>query len=128
MLCPACAIPLVTAELDGVELDYCSTDGGVWLDEGEIEALLKSTVAVLKGAAGRPGKRRCPRCRDRLHVLRPAAGLELDLCPRGDGVWFDAGEVAGLADALAGSARQELGDVFKTLRGLVRYSNAEVSR
>ncbi|MBI3179604.1 MAG: zf-TFIIB domain-containing protein [Deltaproteobacteria bacterium] len=128
MQCPACGMPLITAEIDGVELDYCVADGGVWLDEGEIEALFKSTVAVLKDAQGRPGRRRCPRCRSRLHVFSPAPSLELDLCAAGDGVWFDAGELKRLADALASGSRPELAAVFKTLSGLVRPGDAEVPR
>ncbi len=102
MRCPACRLPLLTAEVQGIELDYCGEDLGVWFDEGEIEALLQSTLPVLaprKDAA--KGKRRCPRCNRRMRLLSPVPGLELDVCPHGDGVWFDRGEVRRLADGLA---------------------------
>jgi len=35
-------------------------------------------------------------------VVHPVPALELDVCPVGDGIWFDAGEVGALAEALRG--------------------------
>lgn len=79
------------------------------------------------GEAG--GKRRCPRCRGRLELVvvgSPARPIEIDRCPRGDGLWFDSRELAAVVTALAppeqvpGVARffseifrQELGSLTK---------------
>ncbi len=103
MNCPKCKQTLVTCEIQGIELDYCAQDHGYWFDEGEIEALLHSQEPVLhvtKG--GEKGNRRCPRCRARMNLHRPFDGLELDLCPYGDGIWFDEAEFGALTTKLKG--------------------------
>ena len=87
---------MLTVEIDGVELDYCGADRGVWFDEGEIEALFQSRTPILPPAGTRKGKRCCPRCASKLHLVQPFPGLEIDVCAHGDGVWFDAGEVGRL--------------------------------
>src|SRR5512134_1693227 len=98
MRCPSCRLPLLTAELLGIELDYCAEELGVWFDEGEIEALLGASAPVLRSTReGKTGKRRCPRCDAKMRLVYPVPDLELDLCPNGDGLWFDAGEVVALA-------------------------------
>ena len=92
---------MLTIEVEGIELDYCGEDLGVWFDEGEIEALFLSTTPVLRPEKSAPrGKRPCPRCDAKMLLVRPMPDLELDVCPRGDGVWFDAGEVKRLAEGL----------------------------
>jgi len=41
MYCPTCTTtPLVLAERQGVEIDYCPHCRGVWLDRGELDKLL----------------------------------------------------------------------------------------
>jgi uncharacterized protein len=40
MKCPNCSEVLVMAERRGVEIDYCPTCRGVWLDRGELDRLL----------------------------------------------------------------------------------------
>ncbi|MBI5510959.1 MAG: zf-TFIIB domain-containing protein [Deltaproteobacteria bacterium] len=100
MRCPGCRLPLLCAEVEGIELDYCAADLGVWFDEGEIEALLQTSMPTVPATKAATGRRRCPRCDRRLLVEEVAPGLELDLCPAGDGIWFDAGEVTRLAAAI----------------------------
>lgn len=101
MRCPACRLPLLTLEIKEIELDYCADDMGVWFDEGEIETLLDSTTPVLTvDPKDARGKRRCPRCDARMLLHFPVPQLELDMCPNGDGIWFDAGEVEQLATAM----------------------------
>lgn len=121
MHCPACRLPLVTAEVRGVELDYCAVDLGIWFDAGEIEALLHATRPVLaEHRSGERGQRRCPRCDQHMHVVSPAPNLHLDVCAHGDGVWFDKGEVGQLADALkAQGGDAQLADVFARLQLLL---------
>jgi len=41
MKCPACACELRMSERKGVEIDYCPTCRGVWLDRGELDKLLE---------------------------------------------------------------------------------------
>ncbi len=52
-ICPHCTRKLATRSLaGGVEVDVCSHDHGIWLDKGELEAIIQSAaktkdVAVL---------------------------------------------------------------------------------
>ncbi|MDP3313965.1 zf-TFIIB domain-containing protein [Lutibacter sp.] len=50
MKCPNCAnIDLVMAERQGIEIDYCPTCRGVWLDRGELDKIIeKATVTENK--------------------------------------------------------------------------------
>ena len=46
MKCPTCAESiLVMTERQGVEIDYCPTCRGVWLDRGELDKLLAVSAA-----------------------------------------------------------------------------------
>jgi uncharacterized protein len=48
MKCPVCKDPqLVISERQGIEIDYCPSCRGVWLDRGELDKLIeKATAAV----------------------------------------------------------------------------------
>lgn len=41
MKCPKCGYDLGSEELHGVQIDRCPHCHGIWLDNGELEALLK---------------------------------------------------------------------------------------
>ena len=41
MKCPKCGATLVTVDLHGVQVDRCPECGGLWLDAGEIDVLMK---------------------------------------------------------------------------------------
>lgn len=46
MHCPnACPTPLVMSERQGVEIDYCPTCRGVWLDRGELDKIIERSGA-----------------------------------------------------------------------------------
>lgn len=40
MRCPVDDIPMLLSERHGVEIDYCPTCRGVWLDRGELDKIL----------------------------------------------------------------------------------------
>lgn len=44
MLCPLCKIELRMMDRQGVEVDYCPTCRGIWLDRGELDKLLERAV------------------------------------------------------------------------------------
>jgi Zn-finger nucleic acid-binding protein len=117
MLCPACKEEMLVIEFEKVELDFCSSCKGVWLDSGEL-ALIGKRAGVLQKdlfealESGAPdkksgaGRRRCPVCRRRLEEVSTtgSAAITLDRCPARHGIWFDRGEleavvVAGGADS-----------------------------
>ncbi len=41
MRCPHCHIMLVSAERRGIEIDFCPCCWGVWLDRGELNAIIE---------------------------------------------------------------------------------------
>ncbi len=48
MNCPRCQnVALVMSERQGIEIDYCPTCRGVWLDRGELDKILERSVAHL---------------------------------------------------------------------------------
>jgi Zn-finger nucleic acid-binding protein len=56
MKCPTCPdSTLVMTERQGIEIDYCPTCRGVWLDRGELDKLIERSVAqTAKPAAPAP--------------------------------------------------------------------------
>jgi len=51
MYCPVCeTVELKMAERQGIEIDYCPTCRGVWLDRGELDK-------IIERSAGGEGKR-----------------------------------------------------------------------
>jgi Zn-finger nucleic acid-binding protein len=55
MKCPTCNdTPLVMAERQGVEIDYCPSCRGIWLDRGELDRLLDRAAATAPAPAAPP--------------------------------------------------------------------------
>ena len=53
MNCPACGnVNLVMSERQGIEIDYCPTCRGVWLDRGELDKIIERSVP--EAAPSRP--------------------------------------------------------------------------
>ena len=44
MLCPTDQTPLVMSERQGIEIDYCPTCRGVWLDRGELDKIIERSA------------------------------------------------------------------------------------
>lgn len=45
MKCPKCGMDLSAIEMHGVKVDHCSSCGGVWFDNGEVEQMLNHEAA-----------------------------------------------------------------------------------
>jgi len=114
MICPACKSQTIVIERNRIELDYCTRCGGVWFDSGELELLLASLsmdacskfindIMTDDRTKSDEKVRRCPQCAQKMK--KSAFGDEskvlIDVCRRGDGVWFDAGELSDLLKQLA---------------------------
>ena len=103
MDCPVCKNPMIVLELQQVEVDSCTDCGGIWLDAGELELLLgdsqhaKQLLDSFKidpTCTEKP--RKCPICRKKMKKIIVALStppLLIDRCSRGDGLWFDKGEL-----------------------------------
>ncbi|HEU4813153.1 MAG TPA: zf-TFIIB domain-containing protein [Xanthomonadaceae bacterium] len=58
MQCPACKTEiLVMTERQGIEIDYCPSCRGVWLDRGELDKLIERSAAQLEAP---PAQRPAP--------------------------------------------------------------------
>lgn len=47
LLCPACRVALVMTERQNIEIDYCPTCRGVWLDRGELDKIIERSMGEL---------------------------------------------------------------------------------
>lgn len=107
MRCPACPkTDMFALEFEQIELDYCPTCRGVWLDSGELEligekagALQGEFLAALEAPESAEkavlSDRRCPTCRTKLAELAVPGEppITLDRCRSAHGLWFDPGEL-----------------------------------
>ena len=118
MPCPSCRVPTVVLELRGVEVDYCLSCRGLWLDTGELDVLLGAELGTPPTQwleTGKLGKRLCPHCSRSLRLAHfPGTTVELDVCANGHGVWIDPGEL----ESLLGSGAH--GIEIETLSGYTR--------
>lgn len=46
MYCPVCQVPLKMTERYGIEVDYCPSCRGVWLDRGELDKIIERASHV----------------------------------------------------------------------------------
>ena len=46
MTCPVDGATLVMSERQGIEIDYCPTCRGVWLDRGELDKIIERSAQV----------------------------------------------------------------------------------
>jgi hypothetical protein len=106
---------MIVVEHNRIELDYCTNCRGVWFDSGELELLLESmnlegadlfleNILDSMEAKASEKKRRCPICGRKMNktTIGQDPGVLIDVCPQGDGLWFDGGEVGDLIRQVAG--------------------------
>lgn len=111
MECSACGGAMTELALDEVMIDRCDRCGGVWLDAGEAEALVKKApsprealekkklelLRQWKVAAIDPKEveRTCPRCHKNMVRVnyKDVPGLQVEKCPADCGMYLDKGEL-----------------------------------
>lgn len=134
MKCPACKSLMIVVEHEKIELDWCPRCSGVWFDRGELELLcdamqVEENAFALDDIFSRPEpktaekRRHCPICGKKMRkvTLGHAPEVLVDACGRGDGLWFDKGEVVRLISQAAPAAGTDshgrivtfLGEVFQ---------------
>jgi uncharacterized protein len=96
---------MIVLEYEDIEVDYCTSCQGIWLDAGELE-LLFGDREITEGflSAGKPAPkkgetlRRCPICHSKMEksVTGGPDPVTYDHCPHNDGLWFDDGELASI--------------------------------
>lgn len=99
---------MITLELEDVEIDYCTNCEGIWLDAGELELLLdepdkaKNLLSSFRvDSVSTERTKKCPICNKKMQKVvvgssRPA--LLIDKCRKGDGLWFQKGELQDIFD------------------------------
>ena len=113
MRCPVCNKDMIVVEYQDIELDNCLECRGVWFDSGELGLMLKISDAgdiseFIEGmkkspdAKTREKQRKCPICGKKMSKKNAGddSGILIDVCPDGDGLWFDGGEVVQFAEQL----------------------------
>ena len=120
MHCPVCKTAMIILEYDQVELDYCPSCAGCWLDQGELELLLNIPGQILDLSTinvDKKSKKRCPRCHKKLYREDfPHTDIEVDICPRDGGIWLDRGELLAIAQTRQDSpGLQQLKEFFNVL-------------
>ena len=102
MNCPVCKKPMIILELNQVEIDFCDTCEGIWLDAGEIELLLNDSPgkdnvfsSLTSIANVKEKKIRCPLCNKKMDKVKIDAGdlVIIDKCKLNEGYWFDKNEL-----------------------------------
>lgn len=127
MECPVCRESMVVIEYKSIELDYCAGCMGVWFDGGEIELLLETagipvppdTIIFTEARSkSREIHRPCPICRKPMDkVSPPDSAVILDQCPEGDGIWFDAGEIAQAVKDVTGNNSNRVLNILQDFLG-----------
>ncbi|MBN2460035.1 MAG: zf-TFIIB domain-containing protein [Candidatus Cloacimonetes bacterium] len=99
MNCPRCGKSMITLEIKEVEIDYCLSCHGIWLDNGELELLLRDAKRKEKLLqsfllTSVPGEKplKCPVCHKKMLQVMVKKVL-LDKCRHGHGLWFDNDEL-----------------------------------
>ena len=122
MDCPVCKEPMIVLELEEVEIDYCTSCEGIWLDAGELERLLGdsrekedflSSLTEDRGISEKP--RRCPVCRKRMKKVQVGkqTRVRIDRCRKDHGIWLDGGELEAILKMSNFGAHHRVLDVLK---------------
>lgn len=106
MRCPKCRADMELLNVEGVQVDRCSSCQGLWFDNGELEQLRDRRVgAELDIGDAKTGKANdtvknyhCPRCGgDMLRRVDPQQRhIGYEQCGDCEGTYFDAGEFSDL--------------------------------
>jgi uncharacterized protein len=131
--CPVCVkTDMAVLELHEIEIDYCFSCAGIWLDEGELELLLEgsekkeeitASFRELKDCECSEARRPCPICGRNMMKVELDAGdkkVLIDKCPDNHGLWFDHGE---LFDVINSSIFDENNPVLLFLRDIFMTRN-----
>jgi len=122
---------MIAMELSEVEIDYCTRCNGIWLDAGELELLLgnggqsRAMISSFnKDTSSSEKPKQCPICDKKMEKVVVGEGqpkLMIDRCARGDGLWFDRGELNGVIERAkldeGNKIKQLLGDMFGGKQG-----------
>lgn len=131
LVCPACRVDMTPTPYMGIALDVCPQCAGIWFDDGELSALVKSSpdtmetledryVPELEIISNSGNFKHCPRCDAKLETHRYAYDqpAKVDSCPSCHGVFVEDTELAAIHRAVSDKYRYNLTGVMKARRDL----------
>ena len=124
-VCPVCDTEMAVLELHGVEIDYCFSCGGIWLDSGELEELIgdekksDEIIHLFKDvtSTNKEKKRPCPICGKAMKKVE--VQLEnpviIDKCPKEHGIWFDKDELLKIVNSINADGNDKVAEFLKDM-------------
>jgi uncharacterized protein len=135
--CPVDKNDMIVVEQDRIEIDHCLQCAGIWFDSGELNLLvsvLKAGGTEISGdqlltphqAKTKESARKCPVCGRKMEKvwLGGASKVLIDRCPRGDGLWFDGGELAQTLREMHLPETPASKDIMSFLDGALHYTHS----
>jgi Zn-finger nucleic acid-binding protein len=100
MICPVCRQMMVVLEFEKLEVDYCPSCGGIWLDSGELELLFgdlpggsRYSESLVIQQNVKEKIRSCPKCNSKMEKVLSGNNVLIDRCKKDHGLWFDKNEL-----------------------------------
>ena len=99
MRCPGCTSEMAVTAIHSIEIDRCSSCGGIVLDKGENETIDSLGLAhviedgVQQAHEHRATTARCYECERDMIALSGAGAVEYDWCDGCERLFFDRGEL-----------------------------------
>lgn len=126
MNCPVCKNELVILELRQIEVDYCLSCKGIWLDSGELLLLIEDieeTNKVLnnfkKVNSIGEDKYKCPRCNKKMDKIlfskNDSGNILIDKCKNNHGLWFDEEELIEVVKQIHTKGQKKIIDLINEM-------------
>ena len=100
--CPRCQEKMATTSCNGIDTHACLYCNGVWINGNSLDILLNkennppaksALLTAFKTQSDNKANRYCPGCEHEKLYQITSHGVELDLCQKCNGLFFDEGEI-----------------------------------
>jgi len=124
MNCPVCKDSMIVLELEQVEIDYCTSCEGIWLDAGEIELLLETeqerarfSNLLIEDSSVKEKSYRCPICSKKMEkvFVGEKRKILIDKCKKNHGLWLDKGELESVIKLSSQNKDSKIINLFKQM-------------
>jgi Zn-finger nucleic acid-binding protein len=109
MKCPKCNLVMKPYVFENIEVDRCDLCNGVWLDKGEMEAILEKKLGTQVDISefNRDSEiyneipAHCTKCDKEMEEKKATGDIVINWCSGCESVFFDPGELRKLQDMTA---------------------------